>query len=206
MTEIWKKYTNNQTSAALLFKLRYSRDVWGEIKQKTKCWPALSFIKPYSWNCLSAFAGTQQFYSAFSKVKSFHSCCHSCADVKSFHCQPSPHSSRVLVKSKKGHDGILCDTAWSRFTSTLEKLRTIFIISNLRIIIFPYGPYSRSTTNIKERNMKSMQREGWIWKSNCWGYSICSFCEKKKEINYERVSIKLACNYFHCYPSLYSSK
>ena len=154
---------------------------------RRQCWLAFSFINHIHG---IVFVHLQELsnFTALSVRSNYFT--HVATHVKSFHCQPSPHSRCVLVKSKKDHWRILYDTAWSRSTSTLKKLRTIFIISNLCIIIFPYGPYSRSTTNIKERNMKSMQREGRIRKSNCWGYSICSFCEKK-EINYERNSIKI---------------
>ena len=129
----------------------------GATLNRKQCWPAFSFINHISGIVLEHLQELSNFRVLSLRSNHFtHVAIHVLINVKSFHCQPSPHSRCVLVKSKKGHCGILCDTAWSRSTSTVEKPRTIFIISNLCIIIFPYGPYSRSTTNIKERNMKSM--------------------------------------------------
>lgn len=184
---IWlKKGKNTQTIKPQLHC--YSN--WGiqvmseERLNRRQCWPAFSFINHVSGIVLEHLQEFSNFTALSLRSNHFtHVAIH--VLMLSLHCQPSPHSRCVLVKSKKGHCGILCDTAWSWSTSTLEKLRIIFIISNLCIIIFPYGPYSRSTTNIKERNMKSMQREGRIRKSNCWGYSICSFCKKNRNYLWE---------------------
>ena len=55
------------------------------------------------------------------------------------------------------------------------------ITSHICIIDFPNGTNSWSTSNIKQCDLKLVQRERRILKANCWYYSICGFCEESKK-------------------------